>query len=109
MLVILAFAPAKLLAFYEVDTVKLAVGDWILMIWCIFASLAVQGQATTTSDKARQLANHLLTRTNIKNMTSDKVALHSARNLILVMRHLATWADNERRCATLGQLHLLNT
>ncbi|VDM65950.1 unnamed protein product [Strongylus vulgaris] len=42
MLVILAFAPAKLLAFYEVDTVKLAVGDWILMIWCIFASLAVQ-------------------------------------------------------------------
>ncbi|KAL6732530.1 hypothetical protein Aduo_003282 [Ancylostoma duodenale] len=42
MLVILAFAPAKLLAFYEVDTVKLAVGDWILMSWCIFASLAVQ-------------------------------------------------------------------
>ncbi|KAK6725515.1 hypothetical protein RB195_004065 [Necator americanus] len=42
MLVIFAFAPAKLLAFYEIDTVKLAVGDWILMIWCIFASLAVQ-------------------------------------------------------------------
>uniref|UniRef100_A0A158PCM1 ATP-binding cassette sub-family B member 9 n=1 Tax=Angiostrongylus cantonensis TaxID=6313 RepID=A0A158PCM1_ANGCA len=42
MLVILAFAPSKLLAFYEVDTVKLVVGDWILMIWCIFGSLAVQ-------------------------------------------------------------------
>nr|CDJ82259.1 unnamed protein product [Haemonchus contortus] len=42
MLVILAFAPSKLLAFYEDDNLKLAVGDWILMIWCIFASLAVQ-------------------------------------------------------------------
>ncbi|KAJ1346519.1 hypothetical protein KIN20_001327 [Parelaphostrongylus tenuis] len=42
MLMILAFAPSKLLAFYEVDTVKLAIGDWILMIWCIFGSLAVQ-------------------------------------------------------------------
>ncbi|KAK6048817.1 hypothetical protein COOONC_13678 [Cooperia oncophora] len=42
MLVILAFAPSKLLAFYEDDNLRLAVGDWILMIWCIFASLAIQ-------------------------------------------------------------------
>ncbi|CAD6196304.1 unnamed protein product [Caenorhabditis auriculariae] len=42
MLVIVAFAPLKLLAFYEDDAVRLAVGDWILMLWCIFASLAVQ-------------------------------------------------------------------
>lgn len=42
MLLILAFAPSKLLAFYEVDQLKLVVGDWILMIWCCFASLAIQ-------------------------------------------------------------------
>ena len=42
MLIILAFAPSKLLAFYEDDNLRLAVGDWILMIWCCFASLAVQ-------------------------------------------------------------------
>lgn len=47
MLVLLAFAPSKLLAFYEDDNLKLAVGDWILMIWCIFASLAIQARSLT--------------------------------------------------------------
>ncbi|WKX88018.1 hypothetical protein Q1695_007992 [Nippostrongylus brasiliensis] len=42
MLIVLAFAPSKLLAFYEDEQLRLAVGDWILMIWCIFASLAIQ-------------------------------------------------------------------
>ncbi len=41
-LIILAFAPTKLLAFYEHDELQLAVGDWILMIWCVIASLTVQ-------------------------------------------------------------------
>ena len=43
-LLILAFAPTKLLAFYEHDDLRFAVGDWILMIWCVLASLAVQVQ-----------------------------------------------------------------
>ncbi|CAJ0573227.1 unnamed protein product, partial [Mesorhabditis spiculigera] len=42
MLLILAFSPSKLLAFYEDDNLKLAVGDWVLMIWCVLASLFVQ-------------------------------------------------------------------
>ncbi|PAV67723.1 hypothetical protein WR25_04234 [Diploscapter pachys] len=42
MLIILAFAPSKLLAFYEDPKVILAVGDWILMLWCMFASLFIQ-------------------------------------------------------------------
>lgn len=42
LLLIVAFSPAKLLAFYENDDLKLAVGDWILMSWCIIASLFVQ-------------------------------------------------------------------
>ncbi|CAB3406987.1 unnamed protein product [Caenorhabditis bovis] len=42
-LIIVAFAPSKLLAFYEDDNIQLAVGDWILMIWCTFASLILQG------------------------------------------------------------------
>jgi hypothetical protein len=32
-LVIVAFSPIKLLAFYEHDDLKFAVGDWILMVW----------------------------------------------------------------------------
>ncbi|CAJ0961341.1 unnamed protein product, partial [Mesorhabditis belari] len=42
MLLILAFSPSKLLAFYEDESLKLAVGDWVLMIWCVIASLFVQ-------------------------------------------------------------------
>ncbi|GMS98706.1 hypothetical protein PENTCL1PPCAC_20881 [Pristionchus entomophagus] len=42
MLIILAFAPSKLLAFYEDPDVEFAVGDWILMIWCVLASLFAQ-------------------------------------------------------------------
>ncbi|KAF8366443.1 haf-9 [Pristionchus pacificus] len=54
MLIILAFAPSKLLAFYEdpkidkcfadrkEEKVQFAVGDWILMIWCVLASLFAQ-------------------------------------------------------------------
>uniref|UniRef100_A0A1I8BD31 CX domain-containing protein n=1 Tax=Meloidogyne hapla TaxID=6305 RepID=A0A1I8BD31_MELHA len=41
-LVIVAFSPIKLLAFYEHEDLKFAVGDWILMIWCILAALFVQ-------------------------------------------------------------------
>lgn len=41
-LLIIAFSPSKLLAFYEHENLKLAVGDWILMAWCILASLFVQ-------------------------------------------------------------------
>uniref|UniRef100_A0A7E4UMG2 ABC-type antigen peptide transporter n=1 Tax=Panagrellus redivivus TaxID=6233 RepID=A0A7E4UMG2_PANRE len=42
-LLIIAFSPTKLLAFYESDDTKLVIGDWILMLWTIFASLIVQG------------------------------------------------------------------
>jgi|UniRef100_A0AC35EXM9 ATP-binding cassette subfamily B (MDR/TAP) protein 9 len=42
-LIIIAFSPTKLLAFYEFEDNKLVIGDWILMLWCVFASLAVQG------------------------------------------------------------------
>lgn len=38
----IAFSPAKLLAFYEHPEAKFAVGDWILMIWCMLASIFVQ-------------------------------------------------------------------
>ncbi|KAI1703534.1 ABC transporter transmembrane region domain-containing protein [Ditylenchus destructor] len=41
-LLIVAFSPSKLLAFYENEDLKLAVGDWILMSWSIIASLFVQ-------------------------------------------------------------------
>lgn len=43
-LLIVAFSPTKLLAFYENDVTKFkfAIGDWILMIWCILASFFVQ-------------------------------------------------------------------
>ncbi|CAI4225841.1 unnamed protein product [Auanema sp. JU1783] len=54
MLVMLAFAPSKLLAFYEDDNLKLAVGDWILMIWCCFASLAVQTLWTNIFTKVHE-------------------------------------------------------
>lgn len=40
-LLMVAFSPAKLLAFYE-HTSPLAVGDWILMIWSMTASFFVQ-------------------------------------------------------------------
>uniref|UniRef100_A0A914UJ06 Uncharacterized protein n=1 Tax=Plectus sambesii TaxID=2011161 RepID=A0A914UJ06_9BILA len=46
MLLIVAFSPTKLLAFAEIDSTtlvnRLAVGDWILMIWSLFAALFVQ-------------------------------------------------------------------
>ncbi|VDK43399.1 unnamed protein product [Anisakis simplex] len=41
-LLIVAFSPSKLLAFYEDENLKFAVGDWILMIWCVIASLFTQ-------------------------------------------------------------------
>lgn len=43
MLIIIAFSPTKLLAFYEYDDNRLVIGDWILMLWTVFASLCVQG------------------------------------------------------------------
>ncbi|CAI5438864.1 unnamed protein product [Caenorhabditis angaria] len=56
MLLIVAFAPSKLLAFYEDDNIKLAVGDWILMIWCIFASLILQGIWTSVLTHVTEVA-----------------------------------------------------
>lgn len=41
-LLMIAFSPAKLLAFYEHPKNKFAVGDWILMVWCVLASVFVQ-------------------------------------------------------------------
>lgn len=47
-LLIIAFSPTKLLAFYEHENhkehIRFAVGDWIIMIWCVIASLFVQVQ-----------------------------------------------------------------
>ncbi|ULU13282.1 hypothetical protein L3Y34_016052 [Caenorhabditis briggsae] len=56
MLLIVAFAPSKLLAFYEDDNIRLAVGDWILMIWCIFASLLLQGIWTSVLTHVTEVA-----------------------------------------------------
>lgn len=56
MLLIVAFAPSKLLAFYEDDNIRLAVGDWILMIWCIFASLLLQGIWTSVLAHVTEVA-----------------------------------------------------
>ncbi|VDD92071.1 unnamed protein product [Enterobius vermicularis] len=56
LLIIVAFSPTKLLAFYEDDDLKLAVGDWILMIWCILASLFTQAVWVSVFTKVREHA-----------------------------------------------------
>uniref|UniRef100_A0A0N5AY89 ABC-type antigen peptide transporter n=1 Tax=Syphacia muris TaxID=451379 RepID=A0A0N5AY89_9BILA len=52
-LIIVAFSPTKLLAFYEDENLRLAIGDWILMIWCVIASLFTQGIWVTVFTKVR--------------------------------------------------------
>ncbi|KAI3418881.1 hypothetical protein GPALN_007979 [Globodera pallida] len=53
-LVIVAFSPIKLLAFYEHEDMKFAVGDWILMLWCIVAAFFVQGIWVTVFGRVRE-------------------------------------------------------
>lgn len=57
MLIIIAFSPTKLLAFYEYEDNKLVVGDWILMLWCVFASLFVQGIWVTVFARVHENVN----------------------------------------------------
>uniref|UniRef100_A0A915MBE7 Uncharacterized protein n=1 Tax=Meloidogyne javanica TaxID=6303 RepID=A0A915MBE7_MELJA len=54
-LVIVAFSPIKLLAFYEHEDLKFAVGDWILMIWCILAALFVQAIWVSVFARVREV------------------------------------------------------
>ncbi|CAD5209211.1 unnamed protein product [Bursaphelenchus xylophilus] len=51
-LLMIAFSPSKLLAFYEHPN-PLAVGDWILMIWSMTACLFVQGIWVSVLGKVR--------------------------------------------------------
>ncbi|ETN76645.1 antigen peptide transporter 2 [Necator americanus] len=88
MLVILAFAPAKLLAFYEIDTVKLAVGDWILMIWCIFASLAVQYFTIDNIKHWFDLPNYKFTTNPI-----DFLGVALLRDCVLLGGAIAAWTS----------------
>ncbi|KAI6203581.1 ATP-binding cassette sub-family B member 9 [Aphelenchoides besseyi] len=53
-LLMIAFSPAKLLAFYEHPEARFAVGDWILMIWCILASIFVQGIWISVFSRVRE-------------------------------------------------------
>ncbi|KAI6179471.1 hypothetical protein M3Y98_00614200 [Aphelenchoides besseyi] len=53
-LLMIAFSPAKLLAFYEHPEARFAVGDWILMIWCILASIFVQGIWMSVFSRVRE-------------------------------------------------------
>ncbi|KAH7726669.1 ATP-binding cassette sub-family B member 9 isoform 5 [Aphelenchoides avenae] len=57
-LLIVAFSPTKLLAFYEHENqkehIRFAVGDWILMIWCVIASLFVQGIWVSVFGRVRE-------------------------------------------------------
>ncbi|KAE9550301.1 hypothetical protein FO519_006491 [Halicephalobus sp. NKZ332] len=57
MLIIIAFSPTKLLAFYEYDENRLVVGDWILMLWCVLASLFVQGIWVTVFARVHENIN----------------------------------------------------
>uniref|UniRef100_A0A1I8AD46 ABC-type antigen peptide transporter n=1 Tax=Steinernema glaseri TaxID=37863 RepID=A0A1I8AD46_9BILA len=54
LLLIIAFSPSKLLAFYEKDDLKLAIGDWILMIWCVLSCFFVQGIWSSVFARVRE-------------------------------------------------------
>ncbi|CEF68673.1 ATP-binding cassette sub-family B member 9 [Strongyloides ratti] len=55
LLLLIAFSPSKMLAFYEHSDPKLVIGDWILMGWCIIASFASYGIWTNIFCKTRKI------------------------------------------------------
>uniref|UniRef100_A0A0K0FY22 ABC-type antigen peptide transporter n=1 Tax=Strongyloides venezuelensis TaxID=75913 RepID=A0A0K0FY22_STRVS len=67
LLLIIAFSPSKMLAFYEHKDPKLVVGDWILMGWCIIASFASYGIWTNILCKTRKIDNQSESRRRLIN------------------------------------------
>uniref|UniRef100_A0A0N4Z1N5 ABC-type antigen peptide transporter n=1 Tax=Parastrongyloides trichosuri TaxID=131310 RepID=A0A0N4Z1N5_PARTI len=57
LLLLIAFSPSKMLAFYENKNPQLVIGDWILMAWCIIASFASYGIWTNVFCRTRKIDN----------------------------------------------------